>query len=93
MSVADSPIEVLRADFPRGQFRAVLFDFGPGRLDGVAADQHGLDAEAVVLLDNGTFFISDEYGPYIYRFSPEGRLLAAIRPPESFIPRRARKVL
>jgi hypothetical protein len=47
-----------------------------------------LDAEGVVLMDDGTFFISDEYGPYIYHFSAAGRLLSAIRPPEAFIPKR-----
>ncbi len=45
------------------------------------------DAEAIVLLPDGRFFVSDEYGPYIYRFSPQGRMPAAIRPPEGFIPR------
>jgi hypothetical protein len=47
-----------------------------------------LDAEAVVLVDDGTFFIGDEYGPYIYHFSAAGRMLSAIRPPEAFIPKR-----
>jgi hypothetical protein len=47
-----------------------------------------LDAEAVVLMDDGTFFVSDEYGPYIYHFSGESRMLSAIRPPEAFIPKR-----
>lgn len=47
-----------------------------------------LDAEAVVLMDDGTFFVGDEYGPYIYHFSAEGRMLSAIRPPEAFIPKR-----
>ncbi len=47
-----------------------------------------LDAEAVVLMDDGTFFVGDEYGPYIYHFSAAGRMLAAIRPPEAFIPKR-----
>lgn len=47
-----------------------------------------LDAEGIVLLPDGNHFISDEYGPYIYRFSPDGRLLSAIRPPEAFIPQR-----
>ena len=45
-----------------------------------------LDAEAITLNPDGTFFISDEYGPYIYRFSPQGKLLGAIRPPNAFIP-------
>lgn len=48
-----------------------------------------IDSEGVVLNRDGSFFISDEYGPYIYRFSPQGRMLGAIRPPDAFIPRRA----
>jgi hypothetical protein len=47
-----------------------------------------IDPESLVLLPDGSFFIGDEYGPYVYRFSPTGRLLAAIRPPEAFIPKR-----
>ncbi len=47
-----------------------------------------IDSEAVVLMTDGTFYISDEYGPYVYRFSADGRLIAAIRPPEAFIPKR-----
>ncbi len=47
-----------------------------------------IDAEGLVLLPDGTFFISDEYGPYVYRFSATGTLLGAIRPPEAFIPKR-----
>lgn len=45
-----------------------------------------LDAEAITLNPDGTFFISDEYGPYVYRFSPQGKMLGAIRPPDAFIP-------
>jgi hypothetical protein len=47
-----------------------------------------LDSEGVVLLPGGEFFVSDEYGPYIYRFSPDGRMVGAIRPPDAFVPRR-----
>ena len=47
-----------------------------------------LDAEAVVLMNDGSFFIGEEYGPYIYHFSADGRMLSAIRPPEAFIPKR-----
>jgi hypothetical protein len=47
-----------------------------------------LDPEAIASLSDGTFFISDEYGPYIYRFSAEGRMLSAVRPPDAFIPMR-----
>jgi hypothetical protein len=47
-----------------------------------------IDAESLALLPDDGFFIGDEYGPYVYRFSPTGRLLAAIRPPEAFLPKR-----
>jgi hypothetical protein len=50
-----------------------------------------IDAEAIVRFDDGSFFVSDEYGPYIYRFSADGKLISAIRPPEAFIPKRNSK--
>ncbi len=50
-----------------------------------------IDAEAIARLDDGSFFVSDEYGPYIYRFSADGKMISAIRPPEAFIPKRAGK--
>jgi hypothetical protein len=50
-----------------------------------------LDPEGIVLLTDGSFFISDEYGPYIYRFSAAGKMLSAIRPPEAIVPKRKGK--
>ncbi len=47
-----------------------------------------IDAESLVMMPDGSFFVADEYGPYIYRFSPAGRMLSAIRPPDAFIPKR-----
>lgn len=47
-----------------------------------------IDAEGVVLIPGGGFFISDEYAPYIYRFSESGKLVSVISPPDAFIPRR-----
>lgn len=47
-----------------------------------------LDPEGIVRMGDGTFWVSDEYGPYIYRFSSQGVLLSAIRPPEALIPKR-----
>ena len=47
-----------------------------------------LDAEGLVLLPDGTFFVSDEYGPYLYRFGADGTLLGAVRPPDAVIPKR-----
>ncbi|KAK9479779.1 esterase-like activity of phytase-domain-containing protein [Lipomyces japonicus] len=48
-----------------------------------------LDPESIVLV-NGTgangFWISDEYGPYMYRFNSEGLMVQAIRPVDALIP-------
>lgn len=55
----------------------------------VAAGGHvSLDNEAVAPAAGGGFWISDEYGPGLYRYDAQGRMTAAIRPPEAFIPRR-----
>jgi hypothetical protein len=54
----------------------------------VAANGHvSLDNEAVAPAAKGGFWVSDEYGPYIYRYDAHGRMTGAIRPPEAFIPR------
>lgn len=45
-----------------------------------------LDCEGVALARDGSFWISDEYGDYVYHFSSRGRMLHAIRPPNAFIP-------
>jgi hypothetical protein len=47
-----------------------------------------LDPEAVVLLNDGSMLISDEYGPYIYRFGADGKLLSATQPPKALLPMR-----
>ena len=57
-------------------------DAGPGGY-GITVDSEGL-----VLGANGTFWISDEYGPYIYQLSPEGTIIQIIRPPDAYIPLR-----
>ncbi|HMF69015.1 MAG TPA: esterase-like activity of phytase family protein, partial [Phyllobacterium sp.] len=45
-----------------------------------------LDNEAIIRLPDGSMFISDEYGPNIYRFSADGHLLSATQPPAALIP-------
>jgi hypothetical protein len=47
-----------------------------------------LDDEAVVHVGDGTFWVSDEYGPYVYHYNGDGSLLHVIRPPDAFIPMR-----
>jgi hypothetical protein len=62
-----------------------------GGLPDLPAGQNGhvsVDNEAIVYPGDGTFWVSDEYGPYVYHYSARGKLLNVIRPPEAFIPRR-----
>lgn len=49
--------------------------------DGQAGfDESGLDAEGLVAMEDGTFWISDEYGPHIVHFSADGREIERINP-------------
>ncbi|MCJ1363102.1 hypothetical protein MMC16_002208 [Acarospora aff. strigata] len=41
-----------------------------------------------ISVDSEGFWVSDEYGPYIYKFDQTGNMVTAIRPPEAYIPRR-----
>jgi hypothetical protein len=47
-----------------------------------------MDSEGVVLPGDGTAWVSDEYGPYIYHFNAAGRMIGAIRPPNAIVPMR-----
>ncbi|KAL8731101.1 MAG: hypothetical protein Q9166_003629 [cf. Caloplaca sp. 2 TL-2023] len=47
-----------------------------------------LDTEGLILARDGSYWISDEYGPYIYHFSRSGKLLTAIQPPLAYLPTR-----
>ncbi|KAF2093956.1 hypothetical protein NA57DRAFT_80961 [Rhizodiscina lignyota] len=70
-------------DLPRAIYTGDGFGLpGPGG-EGIC-----VDAEGLILNDDGTFWVSDEYGPYIYKFSSSGKMLQAIRPPDAFIPHR-----
>jgi hypothetical protein len=57
---------------------------GPGK----GGHRVSIDCEGLVVNEDGTFWISDEYGPYIYLFSHDGKMLQAVRPPDAFIPLR-----
>ncbi|KAJ9144916.1 Outer membrane autotransporter protein [Pleurostoma richardsiae] len=47
-----------------------------------------LDCEGLVITDDGSFWISDEYGPYIYHFDATGLMIGAVRPPDAILPLR-----
>lgn len=56
----------------------------------IASDAYNhisLDAEGLVRNPDGSFWVSDEYGPYVYKYSPEGKLIDLIEPPPAFLPR------
>ncbi|KAF2839967.1 hypothetical protein M501DRAFT_1003455 [Patellaria atrata CBS 101060] len=56
--------------------------------NGPGGTRVSIDPEGLVLDSRGGFWISDEYGPYIYHFTSKGRMNIAIRPTPAFIPLR-----
>jgi Esterase-like activity of phytase/Bacterial Ig domain len=46
----------------------------------VAKDPNGYDSEGLVALPDGTFWVSDEYGPYITHFDANGYELGRLTP-------------
>jgi len=54
----------------------------PIMLDGTGAgrDFDGLDSEGLVALPDGTFWVSDEYGPHMVHFNVDGTTLERINP-------------
>ncbi|KZT22044.1 hypothetical protein NEOLEDRAFT_1244195 [Neolentinus lepideus HHB14362 ss-1] len=44
------------------------------------------DAEGLAINSDGTWWTSDEYGPYIYRYSSTGNLIQTIAPPPAILP-------
>lgn len=54
--------------------------------EGPGGKRISIDAEGLVLGDDDSFWVSDEYGPYIYQFDKRGKMINAIRPPDAFIP-------
>lgn len=53
--------------------------FGPDRA-ALAPDPDGLDPEGLVSLSDGTFWIADEYGPYLVQVDRNGRTLRRLSP-------------
>ncbi len=53
--------------------------FGEGAKDGLR-----LDPEGIRVARSGNLFVSDEYGPFVIEFNPEGKQLRLLRVPEKF---------
>ncbi|KAJ7203249.1 esterase-like activity of phytase-domain-containing protein [Mycena pura] len=49
-----------------------------------------VDAEGIVANADGTYWLSDEYGPYIYLYSAVGSLIQTIQPPAAILPQDAK---
>jgi hypothetical protein len=58
-------------------------------LDGrpLAPSPYGYDSEGLVALPDGTFWVSDEYGPYITHFDRHGRAIERLSPFDGSLPR------
>ncbi|KAI2628679.1 esterase-like activity of phytase-domain-containing protein [Hypoxylon sp. NC1633] len=54
--------------------------------DGPGGKRIPVDAEGLYVNDDSTFWVSDEYGPYIYLFDAGGKMLTAIRPNDAIVP-------
>lgn len=60
----------------------------PGLLNGNAATLGlSLDPEGFAIAANGNFYISDEYGPSVYEFSPNGSFIRAFQTPNNLLPK------
>ncbi len=52
----------------------------------LAKDPNGYDPEGLVALPDGTFWISDEYGPFITHFDATGKQMARLSPFDGTLP-------
>ncbi|MBW4616521.1 MAG: esterase-like activity of phytase family protein [Desmonostoc vinosum HA7617-LM4] len=60
----------------------------PSKLNGNAGVLGlSFDPEGFAIAPNGNFYVSDEYGPSVYEFSPTGSFLRAFNTPENLIPK------
>lgn len=48
---------------------------------------HGIDSEGLVAMPDGTFWVSDEYGPFLIDFDAKGKELERLSPFDGSLPR------
>ena len=48
---------------------------------------HGLDSEGLVAMPDGTFWVSDEYGPFVVHFDAKGKELERLSPFNGTLPK------
>jgi len=62
----------------------------PGLLNGnKSVLGQSLDPEGFAVAPNGNFYVSDEYGPSVYEFTPQGQFVRAFATPANLLPREA----
>ncbi|WP_433628404.1 esterase-like activity of phytase family protein [Chryseobacterium cucumeris] len=71
------PITGLPNPVGMGSTREVAYDASGNVL---GTDQYGLDSESIVAAADGTFWVSDEYGPHIVHYSADGMEMERISP-------------
>jgi Esterase-like activity of phytase/Bacterial Ig domain len=68
---------------PRASTGESLVDLNGNRLP---PSDHGLDTEGLVALPDGTFWVSDEYGPFVVHFDANGKELERFSPYDGTLP-------
>jgi hypothetical protein len=63
-------------------------DFPTSSPDSIGEGLRSLDPEGLAPASDGGWFVCDEYGPFVYKFSAAGALEYSMRPPEAILPRR-----
>lgn len=53
----------------------------------LARSDHGLDSEGLVAMADGTFWVSDDYGPFVVHFDAKGKELERLSPFDGTLPR------
>jgi hypothetical protein len=78
-------------DAPFPNIRTVLLDTrflknhgGENFVGAAGSFDSRLDPEGIRVAPDGTFYVSDEYGPYIFQFNHQGHLLRRIELPAKF---------
>ncbi len=69
---------------PEASTKETIVDLDGNRL---ADSPLGYDSEGLVAMPDGTFYVSDEYGPYITHFDATGRQLDRLSPFDGSLPR------
>ena len=63
-----------------------------GAANGQPVNRIALDAEGLVMKKDGSGYVSDEYGPYIYKFDAAKVITGVVGIPEAIVPRTAGNV-